>query len=212
MNVKGWTSKAGATLLAVLMAGSLVGCKFLKREKKPFGETCITDLDCESLQCSTTGNICSKACTYDKDCGGDLVCRRKDDNTGNQCSTAVGTPANGACMNTWDCQHNACLHYVGKEDQPGLCTKYCQTSDDCPAGEKICEKISDTGMLKVCLPGDPKADPSTRPQVAPVPVTPKGTPAPKYTPRPVAHPTPPPRHDPPPPPPPDKKPPPKKKK
>lgn len=194
MNAKHWLSKVGAGTLAVvfaaLMAGSLGGCKLLKKkEKKAIGVECVTDLDCESLMCSTNGNVCSKACTYDKDCGGDLVCRRKDDNSGNWCATAVGTPPNGACMNTWDCQHNACLHYVNKEDQPGLCTKYCATSEDCPAGMKICEKISDTGMLKVCLPGDPAQPASARPQVAPVPVTPRGTPAPR---RPIARPAPPP--------------------
>jgi hypothetical protein len=200
MNGMHWSSRVGGSVVAVvfaaLMVGSLGGCKFLKKEKKAFGLECVTDLDCESLTCSTTGNICTKTCTYDTDCGGDLVCRRKDDNSGNWCSKAQGAAPGGSCMNTWDCQHNECLKYVGKEDQPGLCTKYCSASADCPAGQKICEKISDTGMLKVCLPGDPAAAPAARPQFSPTPQTPRGTPAPVR--RPTARPAPPP---PPPPPP-----------
>lgn len=192
MNVSVWSRRVGGglgiALFAALMALSLGGCK---KKKKAFGVECATDLDCESLTCSTTGNICSKTCTYDADCGGDLVCRRKDDNSGNWCSTAIGTPPNGSCMNTWDCQHNECLKYVGKEDQPGLCTKYCQSSNDCPAGMKNCEKISDTGMLKVCLPGDPAAAPSARPQFSPTQHTPRGTPAPhRPATRPAAQPAP----------------------
>jgi len=194
MNVKLWSRRVGAsvgvTVFAALMAGSLVGCKLLKKQKKEFGAECVTDLDCESLTCSTTGNICTKTCTYDADCGGDIICRRKDDNTGNWCAKAIGTPPGGSCMNTWDCQHNECLKYVGKEDQPGLCTKYCKDTNDCPAGQKICEKISDTGMLKVCLPGDPAAAPSSRPQFSPTQHTPRGTPAPRPQHRPAPAPQP----------------------
>src|SRR5690242_5797924 len=113
MNTKLWMSRVGAGtfagLFAALMAGSLGGCGLLKpAEKKAFGADCSTDLDCESLSCSTTGNVCSKACTYDKDCGKDLVCRRKSDSTGNWCSKPVGVAPNGACMFTDDCQHNHC--------------------------------------------------------------------------------------------------------
>lgn len=189
---RGWKG-AVAVVLASVVAGSLGGCKLLKpKEKKAFGADCQDDLDCESLTCSTTGNICSKSCTYDKDCGGDLVCRRKDDGSGQWCSKAVGTAPNGSCMTTSDCQHNQCLKYVGKDDQPGICSKFCGSPDDCPDGMKICAQISDSGLLKVCIPGDPKADPSSRPQFAPAPITPRGK-------APVAHPPP---HPPPPAPPP----------
>lgn len=198
MNVKLWWSRVGggfgAVVFAALMAGSLGGCKMLKKEKKAFGAECTTDLDCADMMCSTTGNICSKSCTYDKDCGGDLVCRTKDDGSGaNWCSTKVGTAPNGGCMNSWDCQHNHCLKYVGKEDQQGICSKYCQTEADCPDGMKICTKISDSGLLKLCIPGDPKAEPSSRPSFSPTPVTKRGTPAPPVQRRPVAAPQPPPR-------------------
>lgn len=193
MNGKLWLSKIGGTAAAIVFAamvmGSVGGCKaFKKKEKKGLGAECVADLDCTSLMCSTTGNVCSQACTYDKECGGDLVCRRKDDASGNWCSKAIGTAPNGSCMNTWDCQHNECLKYVGKEDQPGLCTKYCQSPDECPAGMKICEKISDTGMLKVCLPGDPAAAATARPKFSPTPQTPRGTPAPRPQHRPASAP------------------------
>jgi hypothetical protein len=178
MNGKLWwrkvSSGAGAVVFAALMAGSLGGCKLLKpKEKKAFGAECVTDLDCESLTCSTDGNICSKSCTYDKECAGgtgDLVCRTKGDGTNaNWCSKPIGVAPNGACMDSFDCQHNHCLKYVGKQDQPGICSKYCQTADDCPDGMKICINISDSGMLKLCIPGDPKADASAQPKFSPTP-------------------------------------------
>src|SRR4051794_31065074 len=126
MNGKLWLSRVGGGVgvgvFIALMTASVGGCKLLKREKLAFGVECKVDLDCDSMTCSTDGNICSKSCTYDSDCGGEIVCRRKDDGTGSWCSKAIGVAPNGACMATSDCQHNECLKYVGKEDQPGLCT------------------------------------------------------------------------------------------
>jgi hypothetical protein len=121
-----------------------------------FGARCDADRDCASGACATTGNVCTKPCAVDAECGGRLVCRRKDDDTGNWCSAPVGAAPGEACMNTWDCQHNLCLHYIGREDQPGLCSRYCGEAGDCPAGMKICQKVSDSGLLKLCLPGASK--------------------------------------------------------
>lgn len=185
-----------ACMLAALVVSSLEGCKLKSTEKKGLGAECTDDADCSSLTCSTTGNVCSKSCTYDRDCGPALVCRRKDDGTGNWCSKAIGMRPNGACMGTEDCDHAQCLKYVGKEDQPGLCTKYCATPDDCPVGMKRCETISDTGLLKVCLPGDSSVDAGARPQFAPA--APKASAAPSAAavrprpPPPAAAPSPPP--------------------
>jgi hypothetical protein len=188
MDGKRWFGKVGMGFgAAVLVALTAMGCK----GKKTLGQDCTTDLECaDPAGCSTAGNICSKACTYDKDCGGDLVCRRKDDSSGNWCSKAIGAAPNNACMETGDCQHNECLKYVAHPEQPGLCTKYCATADDCPAGMKICDKISDTGLLKVCLPGDPAAPASARPQFGPAPRG-KGGGNAKRAPAPAAPPPPP---------------------
>ena len=59
MNGKLWWSRVsggmGALVLASLMTASVGGCKLLKpKPKQPFGVDCTTDMDCESLTCSTT--------------------------------------------------------------------------------------------------------------------------------------------------------------
>jgi hypothetical protein len=169
----------GALVFASLLAGTAGGCNLLKpKPKKPLGGDCTDDLGCDSLTCSTVGNICSHSCTYDKDCADvtkDAVCRRKDDGSGQWCSKPVGAPPNGSCMNGNDCQHNECLKRVGQETQPGICSKYCASPDDCPAGMKICVSISDSGLLKVCIPGDPStAGSGAASAFAPAPRTPGG--------------------------------------
>jgi hypothetical protein len=84
------------------------------------------------------------------------VCRAINDKE-NECAKAVDQPVGGQCDNGGKCSNGLCLHEVGKETQPGICSKYCQTNDDCPTGYKMCSSISDSGLIKVCLPGDPKA-------------------------------------------------------
>lgn len=163
-----------AGMIAVLIGGA--GCSLLKPKKKgQFSEACQDNTDCESLQCSSYGNICTKDCTYDKDCGGDLVCRSKDEGSGEACAKSIGNAPNGGCMNATECANGHCLKRIGQEDQLGICSKFCASGDDCPAGMKICESISDTGLLKMCLPGDPAAPPAERPKFNPVPPKPKTT-------------------------------------
>jgi hypothetical protein len=146
------------------------GCKLLKpQEKKPFAAECTNDTDCESLQCSTYGSICTKSCTYDTECGGDLVCRDNDKGVGQLCAKPVGAPPNGVCQNPTDCQHGHCLKRVGEANEPGICSKFCQTSAECPDKMKICESISDSGLAKYCLPGDEKTPAAARPKFAPPP-------------------------------------------
>lgn len=141
------------SFLAIAATAS-TGCK--PKQKKGIGQDCSDNTDCDSNMCSDATGVCSKQCTYDKDCGGDLVCRAMSE-TQNECDKKQGQAVGGSCMQGGDCQNGICLHYVGKETQPGICSKYCNVSDDCPANYKICDKISDTGLLKVCIPGDPKA-------------------------------------------------------
>ena len=152
--------------LSALVAGA--GCdKFKPKPKKAYGEDCTQDLDCESSTCTTYGSVCSKSCTYNKDCEGGLVCRAKDEGAGSVCSKPIGSPPNGGCMSGADCQHGWCLKKVGESNEPGICSHYCQASDDCPAGMKICDSISDSGMLKMCPPGDEKAPAASRPKFGP---------------------------------------------
>ena len=146
---------AAASLLAMMAAASASGCGFLKRSQanKAFAETCSLDSDCASLDCVGQGNICSKPCTYNKDCGGAFVCRQKDDGSGDHCAAAVGQPANGGCMDPSDCESGHCLKRVGEDASPGICSRFCLGPEECPDGMKICDVISDTGVLKMCLPG-----------------------------------------------------------
>src|SRR5215471_9172944 len=82
-----WVATIVAGAMMALTVGSLAGCNLLKPKKKgAFNEACQNDIDCESMSCSPYGSICTKDCTYDKDCGGDLVCRAKDIGTGDYCS------------------------------------------------------------------------------------------------------------------------------
>src|SRR6185312_13836338 len=72
------------------------GCK-LKRDKRGFGEECVNAEDCTSEMCTTFGSICTKACTYDRECGKNLVCRSDGSAAGNSCAKPLGAPINGAC-------------------------------------------------------------------------------------------------------------------
>jgi len=139
-------------LVAALSISSIEGCK--PKPKGALGADCNDASDCESALCSEATGVCSKACTYDKDCTGGLICHAMND-THNECNKPEGQQVGGSCMNGGDCANGICLHYVGKEAQPGICSKYCQAPDDCPNNYKICDKISDLGLLKVCIPGDP---------------------------------------------------------
>jgi len=146
---------AAASLLVAVMAASSAGCDFLKpKAKKVFAEACSLDSDCESLDCAGQSGVCSKACTYNTECGGDLVCRQKDDGSGDHCAKPVGQHLNGSCMDPGDCENGHCLKHVGEDNAPGICSRFCAASADCPDGMKICDTISDTGVLKMCLPGN----------------------------------------------------------
>lgn len=172
-------AKVGAFLLlgawgAMLSLGA--GCDMMKSgsSKKAFNEACVKDTDCESGECATYGSICSKSCTYDKDCGGDLVCRVKDVGTGNQCSRPAGKApgATATCVNASECQHAKCLKRAEDPAGAGVCSKYCEDAAECPAGMKLCATISDSGALKLCLPGDEKtAATASTTFTAPKPVT-----------------------------------------
>jgi hypothetical protein len=143
-----------ASFLVVTFAG-LTGCKLLKMpEKKAFGADCSTDLDCDSMKCQVHGKICSKTCTYDSECGGDLVCREESTANSFYCAKKEGTDIGGPCANRDDCNRGECLHRIGEEDKPGICSGHCQTANDCPAHFKTCDSISDSGGTKLCLPGE----------------------------------------------------------
>ena len=168
--------RARAALLGALGLALAVGsgCGLAGKDKKKFGEDCTKAADCESGECATYGSVCSKTCTYDSECGSGYVCRVRDDGPGSVCSKAQGQAPNGTCMVPAECDHGHCLKRVGQQDQAGFCSLPCQTANDCPAGMKVCESISDSGGTRYCLPGGE----------SPTAERPKFTPAPRPTTRP----------------------------
>jgi hypothetical protein len=167
MNVKlfgrwlGASVMAGAFVAGVL--GSMLGCNLI-RPKKAFGESCTMNTDCASMDCVAQGSACTKDCVFDRDCGDGWVCRQKDDSPGDHCAKPVGNPPFGTCMSSGDCQNAHCLKRVGEDLMPGVCSKFCTSPDDCPAGMKICDLINDTAVNKMCIPGDATAPVTARPK------------------------------------------------
>jgi hypothetical protein len=98
----------------------------------------------------------------------------KDVGTGNECSKPFGIAPgpNATCNAPSECQHAQCLRKVGETTGPGICSKFCADVSDCPEGMKNCESISDSGQLKMCLPGDPALPAAEKPKYsAPKPKT-----------------------------------------
>jgi len=145
--------RLGTLSVIALALGTLGGCGLTKpKPKKPFGEACTSPFDCESMKCNTErGNMCTKECHNDADCGGDYVCAGDPTGTSASCSKKVGQPTGSNCRDRSECDHGSCLHKG--EEENGFCSARCKTSADCPAGFKVCEKISDMGAQKLCLPG-----------------------------------------------------------
>jgi hypothetical protein len=139
--------------------------------KKLYGEECVDDEQCKVGTCSPSSHFCTHACTYDKDCGKGHVCRFDGSPAGNSCAKAVGIAVGGACQAPEGCQNGHCIKV--KPDEPGLCSRYCQTVVDCPTGMKVCDKISNSGLLKLCLPenGNAQATPAPTPAPTPQPTT-----------------------------------------
>ena len=142
--------------------------------KKGFGEDCADDEQCKAGTCSPSSHFCTHACTYDRECGKNYVCRFDGSAAGNSCAKPIGIAVGGACQAPEGCQNGHCLKI--KPDQPGLCSRYCQTVADCPVGMKTCDKISNSGLLKLCLPDSnaapaPTPTPTPTPSTAPTPTT-----------------------------------------
>src|SRR5262245_43617316 len=146
-----------AMLAVFLPLSTMAGCKLFNKDKKQFGEDCQSDMDCDSMECATYGSVCTKTCAYDKDCGTGYVCRARDGKPGDACAKPTGNPNGQTCNNAAECQSGNCLKPVGQQDATGFCSTHCATADECPAGYKMCQSISDSGQTMFCLPGDPSA-------------------------------------------------------
>jgi hypothetical protein len=162
--------RATMALLSVALLAVALACR---PSKKGFGEDCVDDEQCKAGTCSPASHFCTHACTYDRECGKNYVCRFDGSAAGNSCAKPVGIAVGGACQSPEGCQNGHCLKV--KQDQPGLCSRYCQTVADCPVGMRVCDKISNSGLLKLCLPE------SAAPAPAPTP-TPTPTPSPSTAP------------------------------
>lgn len=127
------------------------------KSKKVLGEACADGAECASSVCAAIGGVCSTGCRVDRECGAGYVCRSRDDGPGGVCSRPQGLALGEACMTAVECQHGRCLHRAGALDQPGHCSAYCESAEDCPAGLKACEEIADSAGRKMCLPGEGRA-------------------------------------------------------
>jgi len=161
----------GAMFAAVIGLFGSVGCGLLKSgegestgEKKAFGAACTKADDCASADCTTYGNVCSKSCTYDKDCGDGMVCRAKDDGSALQCAKPIGSKVGASCKLATECDHGYCLKKADAPNDPGFCSATCQGPGECPDGYKLCQTISDESKIKVCVLGDDTIPIDQRPQ------------------------------------------------
>ncbi|MDI1444253.1 hypothetical protein [Polyangium sp. 6x1] len=169
----------GGAMIALLLGLGAAGCGFLKQEepeKKAFGAACAKDTDCASLQCAATGSICTKSCTYDKDCGDGLVCRAKDTGSGLECSKAAGSKVGASCTNASECDHGFCLKKADAPSDPGFCSATCQGPGECPEGYKLCDTLTASDTTKMCILGDDRIPIGERPKfTAPTTTTVKAT-------------------------------------
>jgi hypothetical protein len=166
----GWWTQGSLGIGALAASLGLLGAAFGggcgEKVKAGFGDACALDEECATGECAAIGRFCSKGCTYDRECGAGYVCRVRDGRPGNVCSKPQGQPPGGTCMTAVECQHGRCLHRAGEEDKPGFCSVHCRGPEDCPAGLKACEAVSDSGALKLCLLVDEKAPLAERPKIA----------------------------------------------
>ncbi|MDC3958424.1 hypothetical protein [Polyangium jinanense] len=170
----------GGAMIALLLGLGAAGCGLLKQEepeKKAFGVACTKDTDCASLQCAATGSICTKSCTYDRDCGDGLVCRAKDTGSGLECSKSVGAKIGASCATAGECDHGFCLKKADAPNEPGFCSATCQGPAECPDGYKICDTLTASDTTKMCILGDDRIPIGERPKfTAPTTTTVKTTP------------------------------------
>jgi hypothetical protein len=130
---------------------------------------------------STTTSSAKISCTYDTDCTGGQVCKGEPTGTSSYCTASFGTPTGGVCDDREDCDHGSCLKKVGEDASPGICSKHCKTSAECPIGFQTCSSISDSAGVKYCLPGNanfaaPPSKKKTTTVVKPPPPSTPGTP------------------------------------
>lgn len=154
-------------MIALLLGLGAMGCGLLKQEepeKKAFGVACTKDTDCASLQCAATGSICTKSCTYDRDCGDGLVCRAKDTGSGMECSKAQGSKVGASCTAATECDHGFCLKKADAPNDPGFCSATCQGPAECPEGYKICDTLTASDTTKMCILGDDRIPIGERPK------------------------------------------------
>ena len=157
----------GGAMIALFLGLGAIGCGFLKQEepeKKAFGVACAKDTDCASLQCAATGSICTKSCTYDKDCGDGLVCRAKDTGSGLECSKAAGSKVGATCATAAECDHGFCLKKADAPSEPGFCSATCQGPGECPEGYKLCDTLTASDTTKMCILGDDRIPIGERPK------------------------------------------------
>lgn len=152
---QGAKSKTTRAILAGLwlLALGAAGCGMLKgkEEKKATGQACTQNADCESDACTTYGNVCTKSCVLDSECGEGLVCRVKDTGGGSQCAKPIGARTGSTCAKNAECDHGMCLKPQGASaTDGGYCSQACGASTDCPNGYTSCAANPNDAAAKAC--------------------------------------------------------------
>jgi hypothetical protein len=147
------TSRAILSGLVLLALAAATGCGMLggKEEKRTVGQACTQNADCDSDACTTYGNVCTKNCTLDAECGEGLVCRVKDAGGGSQCAKPIGARTGSTCAKSAECDHGLCLKPQGASaTDGGYCSQTCAASTDCPNGFTTCSANPNDASAKAC--------------------------------------------------------------
>ncbi len=110
------------------------------------GDTCVTNEDCGSGICATSGERrwCTSFCDTDDDCPSGLACT--DTGAGMVCAPEAGLVGE-ACETNEDCATGLCATGTAAGD---VCTRFCGPDNACAPGLE-CVRIGD-GSEALCVP------------------------------------------------------------
>lgn len=110
---------------------------------------CESNLDCEAgLECTASGDCVVPPCGSDADCVSGNVC----DN--GSCVADADCPVCGECSTNADCGTNGVCIPAGYISETSACTKWCQSSADCPGNTDCFLVPTQEGDVPLCFNDD----------------------------------------------------------